>query len=196
MRLRPVNDVIDQNKDGIVELLFRNPTLNETVMVVDLTVSVPAGIHIYGEGYAQSSAAGAASNTYRVLPGQSQTVKLFIKSEKVGRYTIDFSSVYWPEGNKDLNNPISLTHPFDVRAASPDPFSSAPTDPSEQLALAAPTAAPAAPAPAQPAPQQGGDPSASCSLSPDGSAAGVDLALLVIPIAGIVGMLAIRRRRD
>ena len=193
VRLRPVNDVIDQNKDGIVEVLFRNPALNETVMVVDLTVSVPAGIHIYGEGYAQSSAAGAASNTYRVLPGQSQTVKLFIKSEKVGHYTIDFSSVYWPEGNRDLNNPVSLTHPFDVRTPSPDPFSAMPTDPSEQPAAAAPTSAPAA---AQPAPQQGGDPSASCSLSPEGSGSGVDLALLVIPIAGIVGMLAIRRRRD
>lgn len=194
VRLRPVNDVIDQNKDGIVEVLFRNPALNETVMVVDLTVSVPAGIHIYGEGYAQSSAAGAASNTYRVVPGQSQTVKLFIKSEKVGRYTIDFSSVYWPEGNKDLNNPVSLTHPFDVRAPSPDPFSSAPTDASEQPAAAAnPTTAPA---PAQPAPQQGGDPSASCSLSPDGSGNGADLALLVLPIAGIAGMLAVRRRRD
>ena len=193
VRLRPVNDVIDQNKDGIVEVLFRNPALNETVMVVDLTLSVPAGIHIYGEGYSQSSAAGAASNTYRVLPGQSQTLKLFIKSEKVGRYTIDFSSVYWPEGNKDLNNPVSLTHPFDVRAASPDPFSASPTDPSEQPAAAAPTSAPAA---AQPASQQDGDPSASCSLSPDGSASGADLALLVMPIAGVVGMLAIRRRRD
>ncbi len=188
VRLRPVNDVIDQNKDGIVEVLFRNPALNETVMVVDLTVSVPAGIHIYGEGYAQSTAAGAASNTYRVVPGQSQTVKLFIKSEKVGQYTIDFSSVYWPEGNKDLNNPVSLTHPFDVRAPSPDPFSSTPTDPSEQVAAAAPTPAPA---PAQPA----SNPSGPCS-GPDGSASGADMALLVIPIAGIVGMLAIRRRRS
>ena len=193
MRLRPVNDVIDQNKDGIVEVLFRNPALNETVMVVDLTVSVPAGIHIYGEGYAQSSAAGAASNTYRVVPGQSQTVKLFVKSEKVGRYTIDFSSVYWPEGNRDLNNPVSLTHPFDVRAPSPDPFSSTPTDQSEQPAAAAPTSAPA---PAQPVQQPDGDPSASCSLSPDGSASGADLALLALPLAGIVGMLAIRRRRE
>lgn len=196
VRLRPVNDVIDQYKDGIVELLFRNPALNETVMVVDLTVSVPAGIHIYGEGYAQSSAAGAASNTYRVLPGQSQTLKLFIKSEKVGQFTIDFSSVYWPEGNKDLNNPVSLTHPFNVLAASPDPLSSTPTDPSEQIAAVAPTSAPAPAQPAQSAPQQGGDPSASCSLSPDGSASGADIALLVMPIAGIVGMLAIRRRRD
>ena len=193
VRLRPVNDVIDQNKDGIVEVLFRNPVLNETVMVVDLTVSVPAGIHIYGEGYAQSSAAGAASNTYRVVPGQSQTVKLFVKSEKVGRYTIDFSSVYWPEGNKDLNNPVSLTHPFDVRSPSPDPFSATPTDSSEQPIAPEPTVAPVAPQPVQ---QQDGDPSASCSLSPDGTGSGAELSLLVMPLAGVVGMLAIRRRRD
>ena len=193
VRLRPVNDVIDQNKDGIVEVLFRNPALNETIMVVDLTVSVPAGIHIYGEGYAQSTAAGATSNTYRVLPGQSQTIKLFIKSEKVGRYTIDFSSVYWPEGNKDLNSPVSLTHPFTVSTPSVDPFSATPTDPSEQPAAAVSTEAPPT---AQPAQQQDGDPGASCSLSPGGSGSGADLALLVMPIAGIVGILAIRRRRD
>ena len=201
VRLRPVNDVIDQNKDGIVEVLFRNPALNETIMVVDLTVSVPAGIHIYGENYAQSSAAGAASNVYRVLPGQSQTIKLYIKSEKVGRYTIDFSSTYWPENNRDLNNPVSLTHPFDVRAPSPNPLSATPTDPAEQVAqapAAAPTSPPAA-APTSPpaAPQrQDSDPSASCSLSPEGGAGNADLALLAIPMAGLLGMMAIRRRRN
>lgn len=189
VRLRPVNDVIDQNKDGIIEVLFRNPALNETVMVVDLTVSVPAGIHIYGEGYAQSTAAGAASNTYRVSPGQSQTVKLFVKSEKVGTYTIDFSSVFWPEGNKDLNNPISLTHPFDVRAPSPDPFSATPTDPSER---------PAATAVIPATTSEDSGPQGPCSLPDSDSATnfGGDAALLLLPIAGIVGMLAIRRRRD
>ena len=189
VRLRPVNDVIDQNKDGIIEVLFRNPALNETVMVVDLTVSVPAGIHIYGEGYAQSTAAGAASNTYRVSPGQSQTVKLFVKSEKVGTYTIDFSSVFWPEGNKDLNNPISLTHPFDVRAPSPDPFSATPTDPSERPAATAVI-------PATTSEDRSND--GPCSPPDSGSATnfGGDAALLLLPIAGIVGMLAIRRRRD
>ena len=193
VRLRPVNDVIDQNKDGIVEVLFRNPAINERTMVVDLTVSVPSGIHIYGENYAQSSAAGAASNVYRVLPAQSQTIKLYIKSEKIGSYTISFSSTYWPEGSKELNNPVSLSHPFVVNAPSPAPFSSTPTDPGEAVVQQQAT---------QPAPrsesgegQQGGDPSASCSLSPKAEGGNADLALILIPAAGILGMITIRRRK-
>ena len=193
VRLRPVNDVIDQNKDGIVEVLFRNPAINERTMVVDLTVSVPSGIHIYGENYAQSSAAGAASNVYRVMPAQSQTIKLYIKSEKVGSYTISFSSTYWPEGRKELNNPVSLSHPFIVNAPSPAPFSSTPTDPSE--AVVQQQATQPAPRPASGEGQQGGDPSASCSLSPDAEGGNADLALILMPAAGILGMIAIRRRK-
>ena len=193
VRLRPVNDVIDQNKDGIVEVLFRNPAINERTMVVDLTVSVPSGIHIYGENYAQSSAAGAASNVYRVMPAQSQTIKLYIKSEKVGSYTISFSSTYWPEGSKELNNPVSLSHPFIVNAPSPAPFSSTPTDPSE--AVVQQQATQPAPRSASGEGQQGGDPSASCSLSPDAEGGNADLALILMPAAGILGMIAIRRRK-
>ena len=194
VRLRPVNDVIDQNKDGIVEILFRNPALNETTMVVDLTVSVPAGIHIYGDVSAQSSAAGAASNFYDVVPGQSQTLKLYVKAEKVGRFTIDFSATYWPQGNKDLNNPVSLTHPFDVRAPSPDPFSETPTDPAERTARQ-PTAMPAptaAPSPTRPVGNDNG-----CNgIGSAGAGVNADMALLMIPVAGILGMMAIRRRRS
>ena len=102
MRLRPVNDIIDQDNDGIVETIFRNPSLNETAMVVDLTVSLASGLHVYGEGFATDSAAGTASGTYTVPPGQSITVYLNVKADKVGRLPIQFSGVYWPEGNKDL----------------------------------------------------------------------------------------------
>lgn len=189
VRLRPVNDVVDQDQDGVVEILFRNPALNDTTMMVDLTVSIPSGIHIYGEGFATGSAAGAASGSFRVQPSQSTTVYLNIKSEKTGRFIVHFSGAYWPEGNKDLFNPVSLTHPFVVDEPSPDPFSEEPTNPS-QVSVA--------PATAVPAPMQQGDrdPSVSCSLSPDGAGSNGagDLALLGLPLLGLTGPL--RRRRD
>ena len=196
VRLRPVNDVIDSGKDGLVEILFRNPVVNDTNMIVDLTVSLPSGIHVSGEGFATSAAAGAASATFTVVPGQSQTIYLNVKSEKVGQFTIHFSGLYWPQGNKDLFNPISLTHPFTVNEPSPNPASSVPTDPN-QIA-AAQTAAPAAPqATAAPPPSQYSDPSASCGLSPDGSAASGagDMALLALPLVGLAGLAGLRRRR-
>ncbi len=131
MRLRPVNDVIDQDHDGIVEIIFRNPNLNDTAMVVDLTVSLASGLYVYGEGFAIDSAAGTASGTYNVAPGQSITVYLNVKAEKTGRLPVQFSGAYWPEGNKDLFNPISLTHSFNVNQASTNPLSSEPTNPGQ-----------------------------------------------------------------
>ena len=196
VRLRPVNDVIDSGKDGLVEILFRNPVVNDTNMIVDLTVSLPSGIHVSGEGFATSAAAGAASATFTVVPGQSQTIYLNVKSEKVGQFTIHFSGLYWPQGDKDLFNPISLTHPFTVNEPSPDPASSVPTDPNQIAAAQA--AAPAAPqATAAPPPSQDSDPSASCGLSPDGSAANGagDMALLALPLVGLAGLAGLRRRR-
>ena len=133
VRLRPVNDIIDQNNDGIVEIIFRNPALNETAMVVDLTVSLASGLHVYGEGFATDSAAGTASGTYNVSPGQSITVYLNVKADKPGQLPIQFSGTYWPKGNKDLYNPISLSHSFEVNQASRNPLNSAPTNPDRSL---------------------------------------------------------------
>ncbi len=118
VRLRPVNDVITQDQDGLVEIIFRNPNLNDTAMVIDLSISLPSGLHVYGEGFATDSAAGTASGSYSVPPGQSVTVYLNVKAEKVGRLLVQFSGTYWPEGNKDLYNPISLSHSFTVNQAS------------------------------------------------------------------------------
>ena len=185
VRLRPLNDVVDQNSDGLVEVLFRNPALNDTAMMSDLSVSLPSGFHIYGDGFATDTAAGTASGSFETLPGQSKTIFLNIKAEKVGTADIHFSGVYWPKGNKDLHRPVSLTHPFTVNAASPDPFSDSPTEASAP--------APTSPPPTSPPPAQEPAPGAGCSFSPAGGARGAgDLALLSLPILGLC--LAARRR--
>ena len=184
VRLRPVNDVIGQHQDGIVEVLFRNPVLNERVMIVDMTVAMPSGFHLYGEGFATDSAAGAASGTYSVPPGQSRTIYINVKSEKAGRFTVQFSGTYWPKGSKDLFNPLSLTHLFIVNEPSPSPFSAAPTNPSQ-----VPGAVPAATA--VPASRNGND---GCGVSPGGNGTG-NMVLLGVPLIGLVGMAGLRRRR-
>ena len=196
IRLRPVNDVIDIDRDGLIELLFRNPALNDHAMVVDLTVAIPSGFHLYGEGFATDTAAGAASATYSVPPGLSRTIYLNVKAEKTGSFTVHFSGNYWPEGNKDLFSPISLTHPFTVNGVSPNPANPDLTNPS-QLPGAQP-ASTEAPAPAATAvpPRQDSDPSASCSLSPSGdSTAAGDMALLGLPLLGLAGLVGLRRRK-
>ena len=177
VRLRPVNDVIDQDQDGIVEVLLRNPALNDVSMVTDMTVSIPSGFHIYGNGFATDVAAGAASGSFETPPGQSRTIYLNIKAEKVGRTTVQFSGAYWPKGNKDLFNPVSLTHGFTVNQPSRDPTSAEPANPDQ------------VPADAGAPPTTVG-----CTVSPGPSAAS-DLALLSLPVLGLAGMTALRRRK-
>jgi hypothetical protein len=119
--LRPVNDVITENEDGIVELYIDNPSLNDVTLNVDARISVPAGIHVYGQGFAQTGAAGTVYGTFSVPPGSARTIYINIKGEKVGTFTVHFSGLYWPGDNKDDYNPISLSHPFIVEQASKNP---------------------------------------------------------------------------
>jgi hypothetical protein len=119
--LRPVNDVITENEDGLVELYIDNPSLNEVTLNVDARISVPAGIHVYGQGFAQTGAAGTVYGIFSVPPGSARTIYINIKGEKVGTSTVHFSGLYWPGENKDDYNPISLSHPFMVEQASKNP---------------------------------------------------------------------------
>jgi hypothetical protein len=119
--LRPVNDVITENEDGIVELYIDNPSLNDVTLNVDARISVPAGIHVYGQGFAQTGAAGTVYGIFSVPPGSARTIYINIKGEKVGTSTVHFSGLYWPGDNKDDYNPISLSHPFIVEQASKNP---------------------------------------------------------------------------
>jgi hypothetical protein len=119
--LRPVNDVITKNQDGLVELYIDNPSLNDVTLNVDARISVPSGIHVYGQGFAQTGAAGTVYGIFSVPPGNARTIYVNIKGEKVGTSTVHFSGLYWPGDNKDDYNPISLSHPFVVEQASKNP---------------------------------------------------------------------------
>ena len=125
---------------------------------------------------ASDVAAGTASATYVINPGHSRTIFLSVKADKVARSTIHFSGHFWPQGNKDLFNPISLTHPFTVITASNNPMKP-PSDPTGEPAGSA---------------QDDGGPTASCAL---GSMANGDLTLLSLGLLGITGLVFVRRPR-
>jgi hypothetical protein len=121
VKLRPVNDQIDSDQPGLIELYMKNPSVNDVTLNADVEISVPSGIHVYGEGLSQASAAGTASSTFSVPPGNVRTIYMNVKAEEVGTYTLHFSGLYYPENNKDDFNPISLTHPFTVDTPSKNP---------------------------------------------------------------------------
>jgi len=125
--LRPVNDVIDKSQDGLVELYMNNPSLNDVTLTADVQISVPSGIHVYGEGFGYGAAAGTVAGKFEVPPGTVRTIHINIKSEKVGDFTVHFTGLYWPNDDKDAFQQISLTHPLTVNEPSPDPLDPEPT---------------------------------------------------------------------
>jgi hypothetical protein len=134
VRLRPVTDVIETTQDGIVELFMVNPSLNEITLNVDASVSVPSGIHVYGESFGSAAGAGQVYGTFSVPPGTGRTISVVIKADKtarIGSHTIQFTGSYWPGDNKDDYQQISLTYPVTVKAPSKDPNSPDPSNPED-----------------------------------------------------------------
>ncbi|MGB8217955.1 MAG: hypothetical protein WCE94_11710 [Candidatus Methanoperedens sp.] len=124
--LRPVTDVIDTNQDGIVELFMNNPSLNDVTLNVDARISVPSGIHVYGQSFGEAAGAGVVAGTFSVPPGTSRTIIVVIKADssaRIGSHTLQFTGLYWPDDNKDAFQPLSLTYPVTVNAASKNPTS-------------------------------------------------------------------------
>jgi len=123
VRIRPLNDVIKKDQDGLVEIYFDNPSINDVSLTVDAHISVPSGVHVYGQGFGSAAAAGVVYGTFEVPPGSARTINIDIKAEKVGDFSAQFTGTYYPGDNKDAYQPISLTHPFTVLEASTDPNS-------------------------------------------------------------------------
>ncbi|MCX9085307.1 MAG: PGF-CTERM sorting domain-containing protein [Candidatus Methanoperedens sp.] len=132
--LRPVTDVIEADQDGIVELLLNNPSLNDVTLNVDARISVPSGIHVYGESFAQAAGAGVVYGTFSVPPGTARVITVVIKADKsarIGSHTISFTGLYWPDENKDNYQPLSLTYSVTVKEPSKKPESADPSNPKD-----------------------------------------------------------------
>ena len=129
--LRPVSDEINASQDGLMELYMDNPSLNDVTLHVDVRVHVPSGLHVYGQGFGLAAAAGTVYGQLDIPPGTARTVHMNIKAEKTGKFFVHLSGLYYPDENKDLYNPFSLTHPFTVTEPSPDPLDPNPTNPEQ-----------------------------------------------------------------
>lgn len=124
VKLQPINDEITSAQTGKVELFFNNPSLNDITLQADVYIDVPSGIYLYSESFGLAAAAGTVYGQFIVPAGQTKTIEVNIKADEttVGEtHFIHFTGMYWPEGNKDAYNPISLTYPIKVVEASVDP---------------------------------------------------------------------------
>lgn len=122
IRLRPLNDVMRIGQPGIVEIYMDNPSINDVVLNVDLTISFPLGINIQGEGFREDGLVDTGQFT--LSPGDKKTITIVITAENTERsgnfdFTVKFSGTYWPGNNKGVGQPISLTHPFTFKMLEP-----------------------------------------------------------------------------
>lgn len=131
VRIRPLNDMINKSADGIIEIYLDNPGTNDIPLTADVRISVPSGIHVYGQGFGLADAAGIVYGTFEVPPGSVRTIYVNIKAEKTGDFFAQFSGVYYPGQNKDNYQPMSLTYPFTVYESSPEPKSEKLTNPEQ-----------------------------------------------------------------
>jgi len=106
---------------------MNNPSLNDVTLNVDARISVPSGIHVYGESFGLGAGAGVVAGTFSVPPGTSRTIILTVKADKsarIGSHTLMFTGLYWPGDDKDNFQPLSLTYSVTVKEPSKDPESS------------------------------------------------------------------------
>ena len=64
--------------------IWTNPFLNDVTFNVDARISVPSGIHVYGEGFGQAGVAGTIYGTFSIPPGKAKTIYINIKGDKTG----------------------------------------------------------------------------------------------------------------
>jgi hypothetical protein len=118
--LRPVNDVITENNDGIVELYINNPSLNE-ILNFDARITVPDGIHVYGQGFSHTGSSNAVYGTFSVPAGSTRKIYIDLKGAKTGPFTLYLNGFFWNGDDKEDYTPISLTHSFFVKESSKEP---------------------------------------------------------------------------
>lgn len=121
VRLRPIEDTVDERQPGVIELFVNNPSLNDATVSVDVSVSVPSNIHVTGEGLASGSGGGTVTGAYEVEPGTSRTITMRVFPTQEGDFTIDGRVLYWPDDNEDSFNQISLSHSFSVEGVPDQP---------------------------------------------------------------------------
>lgn len=119
--LRPVNNVITKNEDGSVELYIDNPAFNEMTLNLDVRISIPNGIYVYGQNLSQTDSEDVVYGNFSLSPGSSQKTYIAVKAAKEGNFTVYLSGLYWAGDDEEDYTPISLVHSFVVKEPSKNP---------------------------------------------------------------------------
>ena len=132
VRLRPNRTVITSSQDAIIDMFWDNSIINEATYILEVTVDVPTGLYLYSADGAMGCGAGTCKGLFEIPPGSVRTLPLIVKADEVGEKFIHMTGRYFPQGNPELWNPISLTTPIDVQAKSESTGPPTPVPPPSQ----------------------------------------------------------------
>ena len=116
--LREVVQEVRLNQEGLIEAVIHNPSGNDHVMIGQMSVVIPSGIHITGGDF-EATSGGLASTKFHVRLGGSSNITIRFKADAVGDFILLFEGSYWPEGYKNCPGYIDLTNSFVVQAPTP-----------------------------------------------------------------------------
>lgn len=155
VRLQNVVDTITTSQDGHIELSFRNPPVNDCTVEADLRITVPQNIIPLAKEGAISGTASTLNAFVEAPEGSERSLKMDFKGQEIGEYFISFSGTYWPKGNKDRFQPITLQQKLTVESPS-DP-ETIPVDPVITPPVPTPASATAPTPTSAPAPETAAD---------------------------------------
>jgi len=120
VQLQNVLDTIEKERDGHLELSFRNPAVNSCTVEADLRITVPQNIIVIGKEGVSSGGAGTLNAVVKIPEGGERVLAMDLKGMQKGSYIMSFRGTYWPQGNKDLFQPITLQQTLTVSEPSAD----------------------------------------------------------------------------
>ncbi len=121
VRLDVRQDKITTDQDAVIDLFWNNSALNDLDVMIEVSVDVPTGLYMYSQDGAMACAAGRCQAIFRAPPGSVRNMPIKVKADRKGDYFIHMNGRYWPENDRDNWNPVSLSTPIDVSAASRAP---------------------------------------------------------------------------
>jgi len=81
---------------------------------------VPQNIIVIGKEGVSSGGAGTLNAVVKIPEGGERVLAMDLKGMRKGSYIMSFRGTYWPQGNKDLYQPITLQQTLTVIEPSAD----------------------------------------------------------------------------
>ena len=101
-RIFAVRGVVEEDKDAVIDVQFRNPFGNDCAVEGELQLTVPENILVYGVNKALSGRAGTVNASILDLqPTEEAGFLLAFKGLDVGEFTVTLEGSYRPAGSSE-----------------------------------------------------------------------------------------------